>query len=110
MENENTPLVYTSPFERIINLTNNIIADAASTDGSYGFWANSSSDYNWQEGTSESSYASNLAQNYLQVSNLAIRGYSALGLRAQFATHLLDYNTVDGNYGVLVKLVFDSTY
>ena len=112
LENENAPLVYTSPFERIINLTSNVIAGAE--NDSYNIWANDNKDYNWANNQSITEYIASLDDEnresplpYLHMEHLAIQGYTALGLRAQFSTHLLDYDTVSGNYGIIAKLVFN---
>lgn len=111
---DNTPLVYKSPMENMVNLTNNIIPDNSNLRVE--MWANSS-DYAWNEGSklSESEVYTAVEDDKLKYclwdsndcsTEIFYQKYDVLGLSAQFSTWLNEYNTVTGNYGLILEVTF----
>lgn len=118
------PLVYQSPFETMINLTNNIISDYIPP---VSFWANSQADttqngwqqdipngYAWTQDIpfSQSQTYYNENANFpgcvWDSGDISYQGYQALGLQAQFSTWLAEYSTALGNYGLMLEITFEN--
>lgn len=116
--NDNTPMVYKSPLQNMVNLTNNIIPDNSNLKVE--MWANHPDDYAWPDDVlfSESSvYTTTIAENNLKLkyciwdsndTNMQCfyQKYDILGLSAQFSTWLNEYNTISGNYGLMLEITF----
>lgn len=111
---DNTPLVYKSPMENIVNLTNNLIPDNSNLKVE--MWANSN-DYAWNEGSklSESEVYTAVKDGKLKYciwdsndcnTEFFYQKYDVLGLSAQFSTWLNEYNTITGNYGLILEVTF----
>lgn len=98
----NTPMVYEFPFEKIIDITTNLIQE----NKSWSFYANGE-DYCWDINQSTTGYiSSGNHQLYFEQNNINYQGYTTIGIQAQFSTWLGEYNTAIGNYGLLVELTF----
>ena len=111
---DNTPLVYKSPMENMVNLTNNLIPDNSNLKVE--MWANSN-DYAWNEGSklSESEVYTAVKDGKLKYciwdssncnTEFFYQKYDVLGLSAQFSTWLNEYNTITGNYGLILEVTF----
>lgn len=111
---DNTPLAYKSPMENMVNLTNNLIPDNSNLKVE--MWANSN-DYAWNEGSklSESEVYTAVKDGKLKYciwdsidcnTEFFYQKYDVLGLSAQFSTWLNEYNTITGNYGLILEVTF----
>ena len=108
----NTPMVYKSPFQSIIDVSNNLIQ----TNKSFSYWAN----YNnnliegrpWDLSISDfknTDLYNQLQNNYFwqcDFSNAPLKGYNRIGIKAAFSTWLAEYNTVSGTYGLALEIIF----
>lgn len=135
VDSSDTPLVYKSPLETIVNLSNNLI----SGEHEIGYYANGrkKENYPWPIDVkevnkvtfSDLNYASPPPEDNGSFNNwdpiwvwpatpldelepqegendYAFQGYSRLGISAQFSTWLDQYQTVTGNYGLVLEITF----
>lgn len=103
VDDMNTPMVYTSPFETIIDVTGNLV----SNNKSWSYWANDPDNYVWPEGTNNLIiHRSGQADDSIKVENIFCKGYSMVGIQAQFSTWLSEYDVCRGDYGLLAELTF----
>lgn len=138
VDDTNTPLVYKSPFQGLVNITNNLIQGKKEI----GYWANdpiAESGLSWNIDNNDFRTstiflaADRLLTQIAAASTMAIREelinqynnlvlydsnfddtfipqaeYTRLGLSAQFSTWLADYGTYTGNYGLAIEITFKS--
>lgn len=138
VDDTNTPLVYKSPFQGLVNITNNLIQGKEEI----GYWANdptADTGLSWNIDNNDFRTSTIfLAANRLltqiatastmderknlrnQYNNLVLYDsdfddtfipqaeYTRLGLSAQFSTWLADYGTYTGNYGLAIEITFKS--
>lgn len=138
VDDTNTPLVYKSPFQGLVNITNNLIQGKKEI----GYWANdptADTGLSWNIDNNDFRTSTIfLAANRLltqiatastmderknlrnQYNNLVLYDsdfddtfipqaeYTRLGLSAQFSTWLADYGTYTGNYGLAIEITFKS--
>lgn len=111
-----SPIIYTPPFASMVDISNNIITTNL---GEKEMWANGPT-YKWPidiqkfPGENEDlpmkciwdSNDSSLAYADSLGNHLNLTGYSIIGLQAQVATYLGEYNTILGNYGLALEIVF----
>ena len=113
-----SPMVYISPFETLVDMTSNLIDEETHVQ----MQANYCRDEYLQNEITQSAQPSyiwdietalfNKSQSYQETplwesGNLAISGMTRLGLQAQFKTFLNAYNTVQGNYGLALEITFE---
>lgn len=98
VDDMNTPMIYKSPFEEIIDITTNLI----SGEHSWSFWANGDQ-YVWNDGASSITIN---AEDGIEINNLYHKGYTVIGLQGQFSTWLNEYDTIQGNYGLIAEVTF----
>lgn len=123
VDDMNTPLVYKSPFQQIINVTNNLIEEDV---GIFGCWANGGTtlglenDPGWNldvldfkdsnAHTKPQATQQNPDPKYYGLiwdsGDIFETQFTRLGLQAQFCTWLSEYNTTFGNYGLALQLTF----
>ena len=107
-----SPINYQEPFEQLINITNNIVDISKEAK----FSANNENEYCWNINTLdfENSNAFTKKENsekiaLLDSKDVSLYNYSKLtkiGVKADFATWLKEYQVVSGNYGLAVVLKF----
>ena len=113
VDNTNTPMAYTSPFQQLIDISNNLIQGEVETT----YWANevdiweNNTDFTWDISQPEfqDSYGyskPNTLGLIWDSGNIMQQGYTRLGLSAQFSTWLSEYETIQGNYGLAIELTF----
>ena len=113
VDNTNTPMAYTSPFQQLIDISNNLIQGEVETT----YWANEvdiwedNTDFTWDISQPEfqDSYGyskPNTLGLIWDSGNIMQQGYTRLGLSAQFSTWLSEYETIQGNYGLAIELTF----
>lgn len=124
VDNSNTPKAVITPFDSIIDLTNNLIKNdsfSSNLGNEISLWANDwtqniieedepiHSGYEWiLEHAFKSSTVYTQQQYWWEYwPEEKIQGYSVIGLRAQFSTWLAEYGTYQGNYGLALELIFD---
>ena len=125
VDNSNTPITVQTPFDSIIDLTNNIIT-TSEIEEEIGIWANDYTQndagadnavvhrgYEWEIDQSEFKRGTGYQQDeywWEYPSNGSpFQGYQLLGLRAQFSTWLAEYGTYQGNYGLGIELIFEAS-
>lgn len=104
--NQNDPMVYQTPFEKFINISNNLIKNTSTYKNGLGIWANyNDTDYSWpiDKEFNEVSLTPIWTGDYTKS---PLQGYLMLGVQAQFASYLADYYTVQGNYGLALQITF----
>lgn len=105
--NQNDPMVYQTPFEKFINISNNLIKSTSTYKDGLGIWANNynNTDYSWpiDKEFNEVSLTPIWTGDY---TTSPLQGYLMLGVQAQFASYLVDYYTVQGNYGLALQITF----
>lgn len=92
LASENEVYTYKSPLESFVDITGNLFKDAT--------------DLGAQD---KSSLIANGTTKEIQLwsnENLAIKGYTTIGVRADFKTLLNDLNVVSGHYGIRIKIRF----
>lgn len=114
-----SPIPYVSPFLSMIDITNNLIYGEIKD----GIWANDdvlTTGHAWQ--MTEPDFIQSALHNYQpdtqedpeviylwSSGNLRLeQGCTRLGIQAQFQTHLQEYDTIKGNYGLAAVLTFKS--
>ena len=118
VDNTNTPMIYKSPFQQLVNVSNNLIQGHQEI----GFWANYTSPLKGRYWNIDNpDFKSSVAYQYTEQDGNTIttvlnsfwdsgdifeQGFSQLGLQAQFSTWLGEYGTAFGNYGLAVELTF----
>lgn len=115
--NKDSPIIYTSPFSTIIDISNNLITRNL---GEQEMWANGNT-YQWPMGVKQFPGENNQygmtciwdskdsSQSVIDAGgepHLNLAGYTRLGLQTQIATYLDDYSTILGNYGLSLELTF----
>ena len=129
VDKSNTPKAVITPFDSIIDLTNNLIKNDQFSQGltnEIELWANdrtqnvSESDepahkgYEWipehvfKNSTAYRQFQHWWSWDYNGITE-KIQGYGVIGLRAQFSTWLAEYGTYQGNYGLALELIFDES-
>lgn len=115
VDNANTPMIYKSPLQSLINVSNNLIPKDV---GITSFWANSEDAYlgrYWNIGQSSFKDAAVYVGDESEEPSITYiwdsgeifeQGFTRLGLQAQFSTWLNEYDTITGNYGLAVELTF----
>lgn len=107
----NTPMIYKSPFQSIIDVSNNLIGE----NKSFSYWANSIDLIEgrpWNISISDfknTDLYNQLGNNYFwqcNFSNAPLKGYNRIGIKAAFSTWLSEYNTVAGTYGLALEIIF----
>lgn len=102
VDDNNTPLIYKSPFQRIVNVTNNIITGEVQVAT---LRANAATLYAMDSGYN---YPSEV--QVCEVTNLGENAYTQnltrIGLSFQISTWLKEYDTILGNYGVRLAITF----
>lgn len=115
--NMNTPIIYKSPFQNFINISNNLIQEDL---GEIGYYANGPVDNvlgkQWSIQTSDFSssnaYAGDIVngviKRYGQIwdKDMFEQGFTRLAISAQFSTWLGEYDIISGNYGLVLKVTF----
>ena len=138
VDNTNTPMIYKSPFQQLINVSNNLI----SGEHEISMWANGGEDYGWDENITNfwesDAFKKEDEKTVIESTNnddnpyssetitfkkaliwdskdLSPTGeemfesrYTRLGVKAQFSTWLNEYNTAYGNYGLAIVLIFSN--
>ena len=101
----NTPMIYKTPFQSIIDISGNLIK---SGNNEISYWANSRDlDEGRPWDISEQNFEnSELNPIWENDTILSLQGYTRLGLRAQFSTWLSEYETISGNYGLVLEIRF----
>ena len=118
VDNNNTPIIYQSPFQSLVNISHNLISGAEEV----GFWANNidaeggrpwdieAADFiNSIVYTTTTQDANNnevCVGCWWDSGDIFEQGFTHLGLQAQFSTWLNEYGTTYGNYGLAVELTF----
>ena len=114
VDNNNTPMVYKSPFQELVNVSNNLISGKKEL----GFWANNTTATEgayWAEDIdfTRSAVYDTIVENNQHINGcwwdsgeIFEQGFTRLGLQAQFSTWLQEYETAYGNYGLAVELTF----
>lgn len=98
VDDTNTPLVYRSPFQRIVNVTNNIINEDV---GEQALWANS----NWLNDQGDFGYENEIT--IWESDGVAYsQSFSRIGLAIEVSSWLNEFNTAYGNYGVKLIITF----
>ena len=107
VDNMNTPMIYKSPFQQLINVSNNLIPGHIET----GFWANYTSseqgrcwDINETDFKDAIVYKDSIC--LWDSEDIYEQGFTRFGLQAQFSIWLSEYGTAYGNYGLAVELTF----
>lgn len=106
----NTPMIYKSPFQSIVDISNNLI----DTTYSISYWANCTDpiegrlwDFDISDFKNSLIYPLNECCIWQKdYSNAPLVGYTRIGIKAQFSTWLSEYNTVSGNYGLALEIFF----
>lgn len=130
VDNLNTPMIYKSPFQSLVDVSNNLISGVHDI----GFWANKNTAYTGRAWDLETlNFKDSLSCSGKEViryekdpvtqledlnkpvyrngliwdsGEIFQQGFTRLGLQAQFSTWLSEYNTAFGNYGLAVELTF----
>ena len=110
-----TPLHYTAPFNKIIDLTSNLIVGNTKIAE---FWANGNL-YRWSSNLTsfvpfntsgdsvlEGWHSNVIKTNTSERDTIFEAGFTAIGVKAWFSTWLNEYNTISGNYGLAVQITF----
>lgn len=111
VDNLNTPMIYHSPFQTLVDVSNNLI------EGNHeiSIWANHENDYNWEtslldfkqsKAYTEKDDQNNTTACIWDSGEIFEQGFSRLGVQAQFSTWLSEYNTILGNYGLALEITF----
>lgn len=107
----NTPMIYVSPFSTIVDVSKNLI-DTPILKEMYANYKN----YRWELSEADFELACgrdaepmvpiwDSAESPL-MQHMNLSGYSRIGLQAQFASYLGEYNTIKGNYGIALEVTF----
>ena len=118
IDDTDSPLIYKSPFQQFVNISNNLIYGSADL-GTFSYYANGNDnsilgkrwDINEPDfGKSNACqiYAGNRAYGQIWESSSTFfeQGFTRLGLSAQFSTWLDEYDVISGNYGLVLKVTF----
>ena len=105
VDNANTPLIQDFPFDSLIDLTNNLIVN----NESISFIANSE-DKKWGINEifnpEEEAWITISSEQTQQ--KVFFQGYDMIGIRAQFSTWLGEYLVYAGNYGLALRVTFQT--
>ena len=112
----NTPMIYKSPFQKLVDVSNNLIDD----EHEISFWANRTTGIEgkcWDK--EELDFKNSSAYTELEdgqpvgliwssgeIGDIFEEGFTCIGLSAQFSTWLSEYNTIAGNYGLVLEITF----
>lgn len=121
VDNLNTPMIYKSPFQSLVDITNNLIYG----EHDIGFWANKNTgqtgkawDLSILNFKDSLSYKGDLVDAEAEPpeynkggliwdsGDIFESGFTKLGVQAQFSTWLSEYETAFGNYGLVLELTF----
>lgn len=95
---KNTAAIFQSPFETLVNVTNNLI------EGEYKdlwLWANHG--YKGNVDRDKHAFWTWSAEDS---NSAALTGYDRIGLRGEFSTWLSNLGCCEGNYGILLRVCF----
>lgn len=115
LDNNDIPMIYKSPFQQLVNVSNNLINRDVGTTS---YWANYTDGYMgryWNVNTE--GFKNSTVYTYFKnegeptsciwdSGDIFERGFTRLGIQAQFSTWLGEYSTFSGNYGLAVELTF----
>lgn len=104
VSDNNTPFVYKSPFQQVVDLTSNIIRNNLST---FSFWANGA-DYIWDKEEADYNFTGEATNPIWQSGNINYSNFTRLGIRGEFSTWLGDYDVTSGDYGLALKIKFNN--
>ena len=121
--NSKTPLIYKSPFQQFINVSGNLIQSSGNYFASY--YANKDDgrlgrcwpiDVNFEQSSCATEIYTYEDDGNITVEipcgqiwdsgNMQEQGYARLGLSAEFSTWLNEYDIINGNYGLVLKVTF----
>ena len=103
VDESDTALIYVSPFQTIIDITNNLIEN----NQEISYIANKNDGYSWD--ISQIDFNTNGREPiWTYETDNPEQGFSRLGISASFQTKLTEYNTVLGNYGLALEITFKS--
>lgn len=111
VDDTDSPLIYKSPFQQFVNISNNLIYGSADL-GTASYYANgtqaSSLGRGWNISSAdfEESNAYNYGKIWESQSAFFEQGFTRLGLSAQFSTWLDEYDVISGSYGLVLKVTF----
>ena len=111
VDDTDSPLIYKSPFQQFVNISNNLIYGSADL-GTASYYANgtqaSSLGRGWNINSTdfEESNAYNYGKVWESQSAFFEQGFTRLGLSAQFSTWLDEYDVISGSYGLVLKVTF----
>ena len=121
VDDTDSPLIYKSPFQQFVNISNNLIYGSADL-GTFPYYANGDNDTvlgkRWD--IDEPDFGKSNACQIIDINTdtraygqiwesppaFFEQGFTRLGLSAQFSTWLDEYDVVSGNYGLALKVTF----
>lgn len=107
VDKNNTPMIYKSPFQQLVDISTNLIGNTAELN--VGMWANGETEA-WREDELNPGGEPIWSREFNgeDQNSPPLQGYTRIGLQGQFSTYLADFDTIKGNYGLALKITFSA--